>query len=107
MKCTRWSSRWRRQGAITTPSLFGGTKLALKTPPERRRRYSSFLAIKAAPQITYEDRALVNFKDEEFGNGAMTLAQKKRFGRSGNLNCVNFGIAQRVRLCANYHRSQP
>jgi hypothetical protein len=31
------------------------------------------------PQITYEDRALVNFKDEEFGTAELSAAQKKHF----------------------------
>jgi hypothetical protein len=56
-----------------------GTKAALKTPPERRDPLQTLLAIKATPQITYEDRALVNFKDEEFGTAPLTAAQKKRF----------------------------
>jgi hypothetical protein len=56
-----------------------GTKLALKTPPEQRTPLQELLAIKATPQITYEDRALVNFKDEEFGTAPLTAAQKKRF----------------------------
>jgi hypothetical protein len=56
-----------------------GTKLALKTPPEQRNPLQQLLAIKAMPQITYEDRALVNYKDEEFGTAPLTAAQKKRF----------------------------
>ena len=56
-----------------------GTKAALKTPPDRRNPLQTLLAIKATPQITYEDRALVNFKDEEFGTAQLTTAQKKRF----------------------------
>src|SRR5207249_9211325 len=49
------------------------------TPPEKRTPLQTLLAIKAAPQITYEDRALVNFKDEEFGTAELTAEQKKRF----------------------------
>jgi hypothetical protein len=56
-----------------------GTKEALKTPPAQRNPLQTLLAIKATPQITYEDRALVNFKDEEFGTAPLTAAQKKRF----------------------------
>jgi len=56
-----------------------GTKEALGTPPEKRTPLQSLLAIKATPQITYEDRALVNFKDEEFGAAQLTPQQKKRF----------------------------
>ena len=56
-----------------------GTKEALGTPPEKRNPLQSLLAIKAMPQITYEDRALVNFKDEEFGVAQLTPQQKKRF----------------------------
>jgi len=56
-----------------------GTREALGTPPETRTPLQSLLAIKAAPQITYEDRALVNFKDEEFGAAQLTPQQKKRF----------------------------
>ena len=56
-----------------------GTKEALKTPPEQRNPLQQLLAIKATPQITYEDRALVNFKDEEFGTAPLSAAQKKRF----------------------------
>ncbi|MGP8245118.1 MAG: PSD1 and planctomycete cytochrome C domain-containing protein [Bryobacteraceae bacterium] len=56
-----------------------GAKEALATPPERRTPLQSLLAIKALPQITYEDRALVNFKDEEFGTAELTPDQKKRF----------------------------
>ena len=57
----------------------GGTKEALGTPTEKRTPLQSLLAIKAMPQITYEDRALVNFKDEEFGAAQLTAQQKKRF----------------------------
>src|SRR5215471_3522604 len=57
-----------------------GTKEALKTPPEQRNPLQQLLAIKAMPQISYEDRALVNYKDEEFGTVPLTAAQKKRFG---------------------------
>jgi hypothetical protein len=56
-----------------------GTKEALGAPPEKRTPLQSLLAIKAMPQITYEDRALVNFKDEEFGAAQLTPQQKKRF----------------------------
>jgi hypothetical protein len=56
-----------------------GTKEALKTPPEERNPLQQLLAIKATPQITYEDRALVNYKDEEFGTAPLTAEQKKRF----------------------------
>jgi hypothetical protein len=56
-----------------------GTKEALGTPPEKRTPLQSLLAIKATPQITYEGRALVNFKDEEFGAAQLTPQQKKRF----------------------------
>jgi hypothetical protein len=56
-----------------------GTKEALGTPPQKRTPAQSLLAIKAMPQITYEDRALVNFKDEEFGAAQLTPQQKKRF----------------------------
>ena len=56
-----------------------GTKEALKTPPDQRNPLQALLAIKATPQITYEDRALVNYKDEEFGSAPLTAAQKKRF----------------------------
>ncbi len=56
-----------------------GTRAALRTPPEKRTPLESLLAIKATPQITYEDRALVNFKDEEFGTAELKPEQKKRF----------------------------
>jgi hypothetical protein len=56
-----------------------GTKAALKTPIEQRTPLQQLLAIKATPQITYEDRALVNFKDEEFGAAELTSEQKKHF----------------------------
>jgi hypothetical protein len=56
-----------------------GTKEALNTPPEKRTPLQTLLAIKATPQITYEDKALVNFKDEEFGTAPLTTEQKKRF----------------------------
>jgi hypothetical protein len=56
-----------------------GTKEALKAPPAQRTPLQQLLAIKAMPQITYEDRALVNFKDEEFGAAPLTAEQKKRF----------------------------
>src|SRR5689334_11586215 len=56
-----------------------GTRAALETPLEQRNPLQQLLAIKAAPQITYEDKALVNFKDEEFGTAELTAEQKKRF----------------------------
>ena len=56
-----------------------GTKEALGTPPEKRTPLESLLAIKGTPQITYEDRALVNYKDEEFGAAELTPQQKKHF----------------------------
>jgi hypothetical protein len=56
-----------------------GTKEALATPIEQRTPLQSLLAIKALPQITYEDAALVNFKDEEFGSAPLSPEQKKRF----------------------------
>ena len=56
-----------------------GTRAALATPPGERSPLQQLLAIKAAPQITYEDRALVNFKDEEFGAAELTPEQKKHF----------------------------
>jgi hypothetical protein len=57
-----------------------GTKEALKTPPDKRTPLQSLLAIKATPQITYQDRDLVNYKDEEFGAAPLSAEQKKRFG---------------------------
>jgi hypothetical protein len=56
-----------------------GTKEALNTSPEKRTPLQSLLAIKAMPQITYEPRALVNYRDEEFGAAPLTAEQKKRF----------------------------
>ena len=56
-----------------------GTKEALGTPIEKRTPLQSLLVIKAMPQITYEDRALVNYKDDEFGAAQLTPEQKKRF----------------------------
>ena len=56
-----------------------GTKEALNTPPEKRTPMQWLLAIKATPQITYEDRALVNYKDEEFGTAPLSAEQKKHF----------------------------
>lgn len=56
-----------------------GTKEALATPPEKRTPWQSLLAIKAAPQITYSDRAVLNYKDQAFGVPPLTQQQKKRF----------------------------
>jgi hypothetical protein len=56
-----------------------GTKEALGTPVDQRTPLQSLLAIKALPQVTYDDAALVNYKDEEFGAASLTPEQKKRF----------------------------
>ena len=56
-----------------------GTKEALSTRPEKRTPLQQLLAIKAMPQITYEDKALVNYRDEEFGTAPLSADQKKRF----------------------------
>jgi len=57
-----------------------GTREALLTPEEKRTPLQALLAIKAMPQITYEDRALVKYQDPEFGAAGLTPEQKKRFG---------------------------
>jgi hypothetical protein len=56
-----------------------GTKEALGAPVDQRTPLQSLLAIKALPQVTYDDAALVNYKDEEFGAASLTPEQKKRF----------------------------
>ncbi len=56
-----------------------GTKEALNTPAEKRTPMQSLLATKAMPQITYEDRALLNYKDLLFGVPPLTREQKKHF----------------------------
>ena len=79
-RCTQWSSRWpKRRRDYYSIRFSEGTKAALKTPPEKRTPLQKLLAIKAMPQITYEDRALVNFKDDEFGTAELTPEQKKHF----------------------------
>src|SRR5258708_13930662 len=50
--------------AETRGNLYGerfsqGTREALATPPERRTPLQALLALKAMPQITYEDRVLL------------------------------------------------
>ena len=47
-----------------------GTREALATPPEQRTPLQTLLAMKAMPQITYEDKALVR---------ALKPEQKKRY----------------------------
>ena len=61
-----------------------GTKEALKTPPDQRNPLQALLAIKATPQITYEDRALVNYKDEEFGSAPLTRGAEEALRRPRN-----------------------
>jgi hypothetical protein len=56
-----------------------GTKEALSTPPEKRSPLQALLALKAMPQITYQDQALAKYQDPEFGTAALTAEQKKRF----------------------------
>jgi Protein of unknown function (DUF1553)/Protein of unknown function (DUF1549)/Planctomycete cytochrome C len=56
-----------------------GTKEALATPADSRSPMQSLLAIKATPQITYTDQALLNYRDEVFGVPSLTQQQKKRF----------------------------
>jgi len=56
-----------------------GTREALATPVEKRTPLQALLAIKAMPQITYEDRALVKYQDPEFGAAGLSAEQKKRF----------------------------
>ena len=56
-----------------------GTKEALATPPEKRTPLQQLLAIKAMPQITYQDQALARTQDSEFGTAALNAEQKKRF----------------------------
>jgi len=58
-----------------------GTKEALATPVDRRTPWQSLLAIKAMPQITYSDRAVLNYKDQAFGIPPLTPPQKKRFAQ--------------------------
>src|SRR4051794_41397449 len=66
---------------------------------------------KATPQITYEDRALVNYKDEEFGAAPLTAAQKKHFRSEEHTSELQSPVHLVCRLLLekkkkNYHQTK-